>query len=103
MQLATDALDAAGPRAAAGAARAARDPAANALTRDMFAVVLSRLALDRGATDGAGDDEEPAAARVDALLVAMECSGGLAKVGLHTKRFAFAKPPVPAWRRHPRS
>ena len=55
--------------------------------------MLARLALDAAPGDGdAPGEPEPAAARVDRLLVAMECSGGLAKVGLHTKRFAFAKP-----------
>ena len=83
MQLAHDVLHSKRMRTDVGRV----DPDANALDRDQFANVLARLALHAAPPDDLADPPHTVAHAVDRMLVAMECSGGLAKIGLHTKRF----------------
>lgn len=73
-----------------------------ALVFDQFVALLARLALHQAVEDDEDEDDEPdenaPSDLVAALIRAMDCSNGLAKLGLHNKRFNIPKSFAPVAR-----
>lgn len=74
----------------------------NALAFDQFISLLAAIAVRGSASSSSSgeDDDDSTVFRdspeifVAALIRAMDCSGGLAKIGIHNKRFVLPKPLV---------